>query len=206
MKRIAQVTILLSLVGCAHLGGNTGGGAAARMQLWHDAHGALGAVQFARADTLFSRLARDYAATETGRESLFYLGALRLDPRNPDWDPQRSETALNQYLAIDTSATVKIHRRPEGETLQQIARQLNLPAEDRIEGLQPETREVTRTRTVPRRVVVRGREAAGLAAEVQRLRRQLAERESQIGERDAQIRKQGEELDRIRKTLTGTRR
>ena len=197
MNRIVTVVCLFALSACAHLGRRDSDDEL-RLQIWRDAHSALQAAQFARADSLFTRLTRDFPDTEAGRESRFYLGTVRLDPRNPGWDPQAAETALNQYLTQDT-AVAQIHRRPEGQTLQQIARQLNMDPEQRIEGLQPETR------TVVRRVVVPGREAASLTAEVQRLRRQAAERQAQLEERDAQIRRQNEELERIRKTLTGTR-
>lgn len=197
MNRIASALCLFSLAACAHTGVRRDD-AQLRRQVWSDAHLALQAEQFARADSLFSRLTRDYPTTEAGRESHFYLGTLRLDPRNPGWDPETAETALDRYLSQDSTESA-IHRRPEGQTLQQIARQLNMDPEQRIEGLQPETR------TVVRRVVVPGREAASLTSEVQRLRRQLAERQGQLEDRDATIRRQNEELERIRKTLTGTR-
>src|SRR5690606_10279469 len=97
---------------------------------------------------------------------------------------------LSLYLEGDSAYLATLHRRPEAVTLLQLARQLNMPAEERVPGLQPETRVVTE------RVVVPARESRALAAEVDRLRRLLAER-------DATIQQQKEELERIRKTLTG---
>ena len=182
-------TLLLLVSGCAHAGTRPDPTLVPN-GIWREAHDALSVAQYARADTLFTRLWREHPATGPGRESLFYLGSLRLDPRNPGWDPQRSESALRDYLAIDTAGTGPILRRPEGETLYQIAQQLNLPPEERIEGLQTEPRVVVR-RVAP------ARETGALAAEVRRLRQQVAER-------DAQIRRQNEELERIRKTLTGS--
>jgi hypothetical protein len=62
----------------------------------------------------------------------------------------------------------------------------------RVPGLQPEV--VTREVEGPR-VVVPAQESRALAAEVERLR-------AQVAERDATIRQQREELERIRRTLT----
>ena len=104
---------------------------------------------FARADSLFTLLAREYPESDAGRESLFYLGALRLDPRNPDWDPQPAEMRLRRYLAADSTPSSRIHRRPEAEILVEVAHQLNLPPDERISGLQPEEKVVK----VPQRIV-----------------------------------------------------
>src|SRR5690606_3418697 len=128
-----------------------------------------------------------YPDTNEGRESLFYLGALNLDPRNPEWDPVPAEAHLQRYLATD-SLNGPIHRRPEGETLFQLARQLNIPMEERISGLQVEPQ--------VRTVVIRAEEAQGAAQDNQRLRRELTASQDSV-------RTLREELDRIRKTLTG---
>lgn len=191
MKRFGLILLAVVLPSCASLRAeNTT--ESARLQLWRDAHEALGAVQFGRADTLFTRIVTDHGATETGRESLFYLGTIRLDPRNPSWSSERAEAALAQYLRADTSSAAVIHRRPEAVTLFALAQQLNMPAEERVPGLQSEPR------VVVQRVVVPARQAGALATEVARLREQVAAR-------DAQIRRQEEELDRIRKTLSAPR-
>lgn len=192
MKRIVPLLLAALLPACAHLGSLGGGGD--RAQLWREAHQALAGGAFARADSLFARLAEQHPDSETGRESLFYRGAIRLDPRNPAWDPQPAEALLARYLAADSAARGKLNRRPEGETLFQLAQQLNMPADERVPGLQPETR--VETRVVREPVVVPAARSRALAAEVARLKEQL-------GDRDAQIRRQQEELDRIRKTLTG---
>jgi TolA-binding protein len=191
MKRIVPLLLAALLPACAHLGSMGGGG---RAQLWRDAHQALASGAFAQADSLFARLADRYPDSEPGRESLFYRGAIRLDPRNPGWDPQPAEALLRRYLGADPASQGTLNRRPEGETLFQLAQQLNMPADERVPGLQPETR--VETRVVRERVVVPASQSRALAGEVARLKEQL-------GERDAQIRRQQEELDRIRKTLTG---
>jgi hypothetical protein len=189
MKRLYSLLIIVLLSSCAHLPG-LNREAGERADLWAEAHQALAAEEFERAETTFEQLAREYPESKEGRESLFYLGALRLDPRNPAWDPKPAELALRRYLAKDSVRTGSINRRPEGEVFLLIAQQLNLPAEERVPGLQPETRVVTE------RVVVPARESRALRAEVERLRQQLAER-------DAELARQKEELERIRKALTG---
>src|SRR5690606_39441554 len=120
--------------------------------------------------------------------SLFYLGVISLDPRNPNWNSEPAEEHLHAYLRADSAAGVEIHRRPEGEMLYRLAHQLNLPVEDRIEALRPSA-----TRTT---VVVREPEPVGQDAEIGRLRREVAAR-------DTLIRQLRDDLDRIRKTLTG---
>lgn len=190
MKRIPLVLLLLLLSACAQLGLGGPERRPERVQLWEAAHRALAAEDFAQASALFERVAQEYPDSDAGRESLFYLGALRLDPRNPSWDPVPAEENLSHYLEGDSAYLASIHRRPEALVLLELARQLNMPAEERVPGLQPETRVVTE------RVVVPARESRALAAEVDRLQRLLAER-------DATIQQQKEELERIRKTLTG---
>lgn len=188
MKRIGSLCILVALSACATLGQGSDR-ERTRTQLWADAHDALQALQFGRADTLFTRLSREFADTETGRESLFFVGAIRVDPRNPGWDPARADTTLSAYLALESAAAAQIGRRPEAETLLEIARQLNLPPQERVPQLQPETRFVTRA---PR--VAPAGQVTALNAEVARLR-------DQVAARDATIRRQEEELERIRRTL-----
>lgn len=186
MKWNRCLPVLLLLSGCAHLGALPAE-SRERRELWDEAHGYFASQDFARADSLFSLMAERYADSNEGRESLFYLGAIHLDPRNPDWDPEPSEAYLERYLAADT-AEAMIHRRPEGETLFQLAHQLNIPMEERIKGLQMEPQQTT--------VIVRAEESQGTLQENQRLRRELTASQQEV----QTLR---EELDRIRKTLTG---
>ena len=189
MKRFGWTIGCLLLAACASRGGSAERRASEdRLALWRQAQDAVIAGQFARADTLYGVLISQHGSTETGHESLFHLGALRLDPRNPNWSSALAQTALEMYLAADSTGALQA-RRPEARTLLELAKQLNLPAENRVPGLQGETRVVTQ------RVVVPAREATSLQAEVGRLRDQLAAK-------DAQIRRQEEELDRIRRTLS----
>ncbi len=187
MKRFGWTLGCLLLAACASGGGAERRASEARLELWRQAQEAVRVGQFARADTLYGVLISQYGATETGHEALFYLGALRLDPRNPNWSSALAQTALEMYLAPDTSGALQA-RRPESRTLLELAKQLNLPSENRVSGLQGETRVVREP------VVVQGREAASLRAEVARLR-------DQVAAKDAQIRRQDEELERIRRTL-----
>ena len=187
MKRFGWILSCLLLAACA-TGGTERRASEARLELWRQAQEAVRAGEFGRADTLYGVLIREHGSTETGHESLFYLGALRLDPRNPSWSSALAQTALEMYLAPDTTGALQA-RRPEARTLLELAKQLNLPAENRVSGLQ------TEPRVVERRVVVPGREAISLQAEVNRLREQLTAR-------DNQIKRQEEELDRIRRTLS----
>lgn len=183
------VWVVLALSACASLGGR-GSDDRARSELWAAAHTALMAERFAAADSTFLVLQEQYPNTLEGREALFYRGSLLLDPRNPRWDPKPAEALLRQYMAND-SGTVRVTQRPvEARVLTEIAQQLNLPAEERVPGLQPETR----TRVVERRVVVPAQQSRALAEEVERLRRELSER-------NETVRRQREELERIRKTL-----
>ncbi|CAN5841339.1 hypothetical protein BH23GEM6_BH23GEM6_09610 [soil metagenome] len=193
MKLIFLVAFFVVLPACAHLGLVTG--QRDRTASWIEAHNAFSNEDFARASALFSELAERHPNTLEGRESLFYLGTMRLDPRNPHWDPQPAEAALARYLASDTMQVGAAQRRPEGQTLLQLAQQLNMAPRDRVPGLQPEvvTREVEVQVQVPR-VVVTAQESRALSAEVERLR-------GQVAERDATIRQQREELERIRRTL-----
>lgn len=183
LKRLLPILLLFS--GCTHLG-SLPSESWERRELWDEAHHNFAALDFERADSVFALIAREYPDTNEGRESLFYLGAIHLDARNGDFDPKRSEEWLERYLAADTEEGL-IYRRPEGETLFQLARQLNLPMEERIAALkfEPQTR-----------VVILSEEAPDTATEADRLRRELAAREEEV----QQLK---EELERIRKTLTG---
>lgn len=195
MQRIGWLSCILVLFSaCAHLGVGSSG-AKQRQEAWSRAHGAFAAGEFARADSIFGWLAREHAQTQEGRESLFYLGALHMDPRNPAWDPEPAEAHLRRYVSMDTVAEVTIHRRPEAQTLLELAHQLNLPPGDRVQGLQPQTRIVEREKVV----VTRASTARATTAELERLRRELAAKEDEL-------QKQREELERIRRTLTTPRR
>lgn len=177
--------LVLLLPGCAHLGAGPSEGWE-RARLWDEAHGYLATYDFERADSVFTLITREYPETDEGRESLFYLGALHVDPRNSEWDAEISEARLREYLAADTESG-PVHRRPEATTLVELVNQFNIPMEDRIAELQaPENRTV----------VIRSEEAPGTPAEVAQLRQQLEAR-------DAEVKQLREELDRIRRTLTG---
>lgn len=190
MKRFFLLfLILLNTSGCAALG--LGSSGSDRYQTWARANDALARQDFAGAEALFEQVATNYPDSVEGRESLFFMGALRLDPRNNEWDPQPAQERLEAYLALADEDRKQLYRYLEAQTLHEIARQLNLPPESRVAGLQPEERIVT----VEERVVVPARESRELSAEVARLRQQVAER-------DARIRTQQEELERIRRTLT----
>lgn len=198
-RALAPVLVAL-LAACAPITRIGGGGE--REDLWREAHLALAANEFSAADSLFTRLAAASPERREGREAVFYLGALRLDPRNPAWSSRQSAEQLRRYLAVaDSLGPEAIMRRAEAQIFLELASQLNMPVADRIPALQPDT--VVRTRVVPGaappRRVVSGEEARNLAAEVERLRREL-------GEREETIRRQREELDRIRKTLAPGRR
>ena len=195
-RGLAPLVVLL-LSACATIG--LGSEGRERDDLWSVAHLALQAERFAAADSAFSRLATMHPGTEEGRESLFFLGAMHLDPRNPGWSSGEAAEYLRRYLALaDSAREVQIHRRPEAVTILQLANQLNMPAEQRIGALQPQTQ--TERVAVPGPVrVVPGEQARELAAEVERLQRQVAER-------DETIKKQREELNRIRNTLAPGRR
>ena len=194
MKYNGWILAPLLLAGCATFG--QGDSAVQdRQETWTLAHQALAAEDFGRADALFQRLATDHRTADEGREAVFYLGAMRLDPRNPDWNPGPAEQYLKEYLAGDTPTGPAIApRRPEARTLLELASQLNMPPQERVPALQAETQVVVEAQ--PQRVVVPAAESRALAAEVSRLRRELADR-------DATIQTQREEMERIRKTLTG---
>jgi len=182
--------LLALLTGCAHLPGPVSAGARERARRWDDAHQALATQRFRDAAALFDAIAQEYPATREGVEAHFFVGAMAMDPRNPAWSPSVADSVLRRYLTLDSTTTLHIARRPEATILLQLASQLNMPPAARVAQLQPETRVVT----VPPRVV-RAEQSRSLQAQVDSLRRQLADR-------DSVIRRQAEELDRIRRTLT----
>lgn len=187
----ATLVLVLGLLGaCAHLPGLSPPRQSPSLVLWNEAHAALAAAEFAHADSLFARLSDQYPSSREGREAIFYRGVIALDPRNPKWNPKPAEAELERYVALDT-VSGGVQRLPEGETLLELARQLNLPSAERVPGLKAETRTVV----TPPRVITRAGEAQAATAEAERLRARLAER-------DEEIRRLREELDRIRKTLT----
>lgn len=191
MTRVVPLLlVLVALTGCAYFA-FPGDSTEKRAELWAEAQGALAQNDFTQAETLFAELAERYPSRIEGRESLFFMGAIRLDPRNPQWDPRLAEDELAAYLALGGPDSARIYRYPEAQVLYEIARQLNLPPESRVAGLQPEERVVR----VRERVVVPGAESRELAAEVERL-------QGQLRQRDERIREQQEELERIRRTLT----
>lgn len=193
MTRSFLVLVLALLTGCASLLQGKPE-ARSRAETWAMAHQALAVEDFERAAALFQRLSTEHPGTPEGREAIFFLGSMRLDPRNPAWDPEPAESYLREYLAADTLPNRTVApRHPEAETLLELARQLNMPPLQRVPGLQPETRVVE---AEPERVVVLASESRALASEVARLRRQVAERDSTIETQRA-------EIERIRKTLTG---
>lgn len=194
MKRLLCLALLLVVqAGCATLG--FGGTSRERADLWVTGHSALNEADFIVAEAAFQSLVNLHGESQEGRESLFYLGSIKLDPRNATWDSGPAEAHLGEYLALANTEGPAIMRFAEAQTLYEIARQLNLPPDSRVAGLQPEERVVT----VQERVVVPAAESRQLAEQVGQLRQQVAER-------DARIREQQEELERIRRTLTGTPR
>lgn len=199
MKRLRALSLLLVVLvpACAHLGLGSGDGS--RDALWRSGHLALRAGNFRGADSAFARLALHFPDTDQGREALFYLGAIRLDPRNPGWTSRGAADYLSRYLAkADSGDRAEIHRQPEARTLLELANQLNLPAGDRVRALQPQTDTVYRTG--PGRIrVAPAEESQALQTENDRLRRVIADREETI-------KRQREELERIRNTLAPGRR
>jgi hypothetical protein len=191
MKHTLVLAIFALLPACASLGMG-GSGEADRMAIWTEAHRAFEMQDFDRASALFGRLADDHGDTQEGRESVFYLATIRLDPRNAAWDPRPAESLLIRYLTVDTTTGMTPYRRAEAETFFQLARQLNMPPEQRVPGLQPDTTVVV----APERVIVRAQETRDLTAALERLRNLVAARDSTIEEQRA-------ELERIRRTLIG---
>jgi hypothetical protein len=180
MKRLLLLGLVALLGACAHLPGRQARAEAdRRADLWNRAHLALYDSAFARADSLFTRLAADHGGSSEGREAIFYLGTVHLDPRNPAANIERAETAFLRYLDRNGDEVI-LHRRPEALTLLALVR------------------EITRQPEAPTPVSVPATPPAASIRELQeendRLRRQIAQR-------DEQIRQQREELDRIRRAL-----
>lgn len=189
MKRLAALLMVLILPGCAHLMGSKG--ETERASLWVQAQEEFWRGNFTAALEGFTYLNETWPESVEGRESIFYLGAIYLDPRNDDWDSKPAEEYFARYLAFISDEGPRIYRYPEAQTMHEIARQLNLPAESRVAALQPEERVVR----VEERVVVPAAENRALTAELARLREELAATQ-------AKNQQQREELERIRRTLT----
>ena len=191
MKWILAFSLSLVLSACSQPGPGASI-APPSLQLWRQAREAFVEGNFARAENSFRRLAAQHPTTPQGRESLFYLGVLHLDPRNPGWDPQPAAASLRKYLAADTTR-LDLRRHPEAITLLGLADQLNLPPISRITGLQPRPDTV-----IEARVVAQAAETEALTAEVQRLREQVTLQSEELAQ-------QREELERIRRTLAPRR-
>ncbi len=196
MTRTLLLLLVSVLAGCAHLRPDPR--VEAREDAWREAHFAFYRGDYPRATAEFEGLATAHPETGEGRESLFFLAVLSLDPRNPAWNPQPAAERLRRYLQLLASvAPSRSFPRPEARTLLELADQLNLPPQERVAGLQADTR-VVQVPGRTERVVVPAAESRALAAEVERLRREMEAR-------DTVIRRQREELDRIRSTLAPRR-
>lgn len=204
MRWICTALLGLAVSGCATLRGS-GDRDRELDSLWRNAHTAFARERFTEAEQGFRRLASEYPDTYEGREAPFYVGSLRLDPRNPNWEPDSAAAALRRYLAQDSGKVRRPLPRPEAVVLLELASQLNLPAGERVRELQPQVvvRESGGAR-VPQRVPSIPQTQA-LVSENERLRRQLRDREREITQRDEEIRRQRDELERIRKTLVPQR-
>ena len=203
MNRVFAGLLVVLLPACATLRGI--GKDSGLDQLWREAHTAFAAERFAESERSFRRVAAEYPDSREGVESLFYVGTLRMDPRNPQWSPDTAAAVMRRYLARDSAAGPKTLPRPEALVILGIASQLNLPAEDRVPELQPEIRTRTARPTSPQAPPARVVRTEASEAELAALRRQIDQLKGQLSDRDDQIRRQREELDRIRKTLTPQR-
>jgi hypothetical protein len=195
MRRYRLVLLVLIAVsgtatGCATLAALVNRSSSTE-QLWSEGHAALVRNAFEEAENAFTQLVAEHPNTVEGREALFYLGILRLDPRNPAWSSRIAEDRLTEYLAL-ADRGVRLYRYPEAQAFFQMAHELNLPPDARIAVLQPQERIIT----IEERVLVPAEESRQLTAQIERLR-------TQVAERDSTIRAQQEELERIRRTLTG---
>jgi hypothetical protein len=200
MKQALGLFLLTLVSGCATFG--IGGRDTSRTSaLWRDSHYAYYRGDLIEARQGFARLAAEEPESGEGHEALFFLGAIALDPRNPEWNPAPAERRLRDYLAVDSAGASGFAPRPEARTLLALAEQLNLPADRRVAALRPaETPPTAATpeRPPPRQVVVPAARNRELAAEVERLRQELAAR-------DETIRRLQDELTRIRRTLNPRR-
>lgn len=190
MKTLSTLFLAALLSACAVFAPeNLGPGAARRDELWRQGHAAMQRDSFRVAMAAFQRLAAEHPRSEFGREALFYLGTLYLEPASPSYDAGLAAQNLEMYLASDTAGG-RVTRRPEAEMLLGLSRQLALPCEQRTGGLRCDPQVVTR----PGSDTVVVRQGSDQSAEVGRLRREIAER-------DGTIRELREELQRIRNTL-----
>jgi hypothetical protein len=189
MKRLLAVLMLAAVPACAHLPLTATG---ERTRLWDEAHHAFQAGS-SRTRRSSSGARRTPSGHRRGPGESLLRGNGPARPAQSRVGPAPRGGVARRYLGHETEQPGATKRRPEAETLLQLAQQLNMPPAERVPGLQPEvvTREVPRTQ----RVVVPAQESRELAAEVERLR-------AQVAERDATIRQQREELERIRRTLT----
>ena len=186
--RLLSVLALAAVVGgCATLAPLT---SPTRDGLWRQAHHAMRQDSIRVAIAAFERLANEYPNTSEGRDARFHLGTLYLAPAEGTFDPARSVDNLDRFIDTDT-VDGRVPRRPEARTLRALAHEATLPCEQRTGPLRCDPAVVVETRvTGGDTVVVR----TGDAAEVARLRQQVAER-------DATIRQLRDELQRIRNTL-----
>ena len=193
MKTAITLILTALLSACAVFAPeNLGPDAARRDGLWRQGHAAMQRDSFRIAMAAFQRLAAEHPRTTEGREALFYLGALYLEPANGAYDAGLAAQNLESYLSAETAGG-RATRRPEAQTLLDLSRQLALPCEQRTGRLRCDPDVIVRTRPGDTTVVVRP-SANDQSAEVARLRREL-------NERDATIRELREELQRIRNTL-----
>ncbi|MDR0786393.1 MAG: tetratricopeptide repeat protein [Gemmatimonadota bacterium] len=190
--RLCAPAMFVLVAGCATLNsfGKKDHGAE---QIWTNGQDALSRIEFEAAETAFTRLVDEYPNTPEGRESLFYLGVLRLDPRNTLFDTRIAEDWFTAYLDRSTRGE-RVYRFPEAEVFFEIAHELNLPPDSRVAVLQP----VERVITIEEQVLVPTEESRELTMRINRLR-------TQVAERDSTIKAQQDELERIRRTLTGGR-
>lgn len=154
--------------------------------LWTEGHHALHQQRFARAEEAFGRLIEAYPASPEAREAEFFLGSLRMDPRNPDWSPGSAVYTLESYLNGERDGD-RLNRRQEAAVLLALAHRISLPTQAGEAG----------SRTIPVRPVPAANESEEppiISEEMERLRRQLAER-------DVIIEELRSEMDRIRRTL-----
>ena len=203
MRWICTALIAIALPACATLRGLGGDGDREMDSLWREAHTAFARERFTEAEQGFRRLAAEFPESYEGKEATFYIGSLRMDPRNPNWGPDSAAAALKRYLAQDSGDVRKSLPRPEAVVLLELASQLNLPANQRVPELQPTERVVVRPGAPTR--VAPASESQALSGEVERLRRQLNDKDREIGSRDNEIRRLRDELERIRKTLVPQR-
>lgn len=191
MKTASTLLLTALLSACAVFAPeNLGPDAARRDGLWRQGHAAMQRDSFRIAMAAFQRLAAEHPRSDYGREALFYLGTLYLEPANPAYDAGLAAQNLELYVAADKE-NGRGTRRPEAEMLLGLSRQLTLPCEQRTGGLRCAPQVVTRPGGSDTVVVRQGGDQSG---EVARLRREL-------NERDATIRELREELQRIRNTL-----